>query len=288
MNEVLEAIGASGRKVSPEELSVGFQKLGLRKGDSLMVHASLASIGVVDGGAAMVLHRLLGAIGKSGTLLMPTFTRITTHASSHDNYTKPGCWCEGREGRHLPFILEIQPDKEMGEIAHRLCSWPGSRRSRHPAYSFVAVGKSGDELVRDHPPKDPLQPIKKMLKLNPRVLLLGADFEAATALHLAEERRTPAKFVSERALTVASRGQVWVEVLGIGCSKGFAKMKTRAAQIEHTETTIGSANAALYPIGPLLQAAELLLENDPMALSCDNEACLSCALTSTRSTNQIP
>ena len=109
----LDSAGAV-KKVSPEELTEGFQRLGIREGDSVMIHASLQSFGNVDGGAAMVLHRLLGIIGKKGTLMMPTFTFVTTHSNAHDNYSKTGCWCEGREERHIPFIPELQPDKKIG------------------------------------------------------------------------------------------------------------------------------------------------------------------------------
>src|SRR5208282_6695007 len=117
--------------------------------------------------------RLLGLICKKGTLLMPTFTSITRHATTHLDYAKPGCWCEGRESRHVPYIPELQPDKELGAIAHRLCSWPNSRRSKHPGYSFVAVGKHSDEVVSELRFDDPLLPIKKLLKYNPNIILVG-------------------------------------------------------------------------------------------------------------------
>ena len=132
--------------MSPDELTESFEQLGLGEGDSVIMHSPLDKIGAVDGGAAMVLHRLLEVLGKGGTLLMPTFTSVTRHASASENFTRPGCWCEGHEDRHLPFIPELQPDRNIGAIAQRLCSWPSSRRSNHPAYSFVAVGKCGGRV----------------------------------------------------------------------------------------------------------------------------------------------
>ncbi len=268
------------RKVSPEELSDGFRRIGLGNGDVVMLHASLRSLGSVEGGAGMVLHRLLGVIGKEGTLLMPAFTSVTTHGNYHEdttgNHTQPGCWCEGNETRHLPFIAELQPDRRIGEIAHRLCSWPASRRSRHPSYSFIAVGKRGDECVREHPLMDPLLPIKKITRYNPLVLLIGVDLNSATAIHLAEERKTPSKMERQRALTITGKGQVWVDVLGIGCSNGFTKIRVHLPK--HEETSIGSAHVDLHPMKSLVDAAEGLLDGDPMALACSNDACLSCTL----------
>ena len=231
----------------------------------------------------MVLHRLLGIIGKKGTLMMPTFTFVTTHSNAHDNHSKPGCWCEGREERHIPFIPELQPDKKIGEIAHRLCSWPASRRSRHPAYSLVAVGNKVDELVSDHPLMNPLQPIKKMLKYDPYILMVGVDFDSVTAIHVAEERKSPSKFAKERALTVTSKGQVWVDVLGMGCSNGFVKVRPHFPEDTWTETTIGLARVELYPMRSLIESSEILLDADSRALACDNSQCLSCPLASDRS-----
>jgi len=269
------------RQVLPDELSDGFRRLGLEEGDRVLMHASLESMGSVDGGAAMVLHRLLKSIGKDGILLMPTFTSITRHGLTHDNYTKAGCWCEGKENRHLPFIAELQPDKDMGEIAYRLCSWPSSRRSRHPAYSFVAVGENSDKLIREYSTLDPLQPLKALLKEDPVVLTVGVGLDSVSVIHVAEQRLTPSKFVKERALTVTSKGQDWVDVTAIGCSGGFQKLAQRISSEKLEETQIGVAMATLYSTNGLLQVAEKVLRGDPMALACGRPECLSCILAST-------
>jgi hypothetical protein len=82
------------RRVLPDELTACFRRLGLREGDNVVMHAALSSIGVLEGGAAVMLHRLTNVLGKEGTLLMPTFTSVTRHSTTHDNFTKHGCWCE--------------------------------------------------------------------------------------------------------------------------------------------------------------------------------------------------
>ncbi len=271
-------------KVLPDDLTSGFKRLGLRDGHSIEMHASLEALGVVEGGAAMVLHRLLGVIGKSGTLLMPAFTSITRHGTTHNNFTRPGCWCEGKEDRHLPFIPELQPDKNIGAIAHRLCSWPGSRRSKHPAYSFVAVGRHSDELVSGYETADPLLPIKKLMKYNPLVLTIGVGFEMVSAIHLAEEKKLRSKFVKERALVVTSKGMSWVDIVALGCSGGFHKMKEHLDGIEIKESEIGLAPVRLHPMKKLVERARSLIEHDEKALACNNLACLSCGLIRGRPT----
>ena len=240
------------------------------------MHAQLSNIGLVDGGAAMVLHRLLNIIGKKGTLLMPTFTYVTRHSSTHDGFTKIGCWCEGRESRHLPFIPELQPDREMGEIAHRLCSWPASRRSLHPAFSFAAVGNNSDELVRHYSLTDPLAPLRMLLKEEPSVLTIGVGLDSVSAIYLAEQHYVPVKFVKERALTIGSGGQAWVDVVAPGCSTGFRNLSNHISSRGVQQADLGSTTAVLYPMKQLCATAERVLEDNRLALSCGRPECLSC------------
>jgi aminoglycoside 3-N-acetyltransferase len=207
---------------------------------------------------------------------MPAYTSVTRHSLTHDNFSKTGCWCEGIETRHLPFIPELQPDKEIGEIAHRLCSWPASRRSRHPAFSFVAVGNDSDRLVRNYSLTDPLQPLKAMAKEDSFVLTVGVELDSIEALHVAEQTHLPSKFTKERAITMASNGRLWVEVTAPGCSKGFQKMVSYLRPKHLRQVDIGSAKTLLYPMEDLISTAERLLDANPTALSCERPDCLSC------------
>jgi aminoglycoside 3-N-acetyltransferase len=282
LSEYAPGDGTAIGRILPDELTEGFRSLGLKEGDRVMMHASLKSMGTVEGGAAMVLHRLLKILGKEGILLMPTFTSVTRHSSTHDNYTAAGCWCGGKESRHLPFIAELQPDKDLGEIAYRLCSWPSSRRSQHPTYSFVAVGKNSDKLVREYSAVDPLQPLKDYIKENPAVLTVGVGLESVSAIHVAEQRLTPSKFVKERALTITSKGQAWVDVTAMGCNGGFQKLAQRIGSERLRETQIGMTSARVYSMRGLVQAAEKALHEDSMALACGRPECLSCIRTSIR------
>jgi len=262
------------RKITPDELTAGFQEAGLEDGDAVMFHASLERIGSVDGGAAIVIHRLLRVIGDNGTLLMPAFTSISRHGQSHENFTLPHCWCDGNEGRHVPFIPELQPDKQLSSIVHRLCSWPRARRSKHPGYSYVAVGKRSDEVVSELRLDDPLLPVKKLLKYNPKVVLVGVDLTAATAIHLARVDGFPKAAPYERALTITSKGLSWVNIVGLGCNNGFQKL---AICLTREPKTIGAANVENYLMKELIETGRSMLTKDPAALNCDNQSCLSCS-----------
>ena len=53
-----------------DQLTVDLRRLGVERGDVVMVHASLRRIGPVDGGAAGVLDAIDAAIGREGTMFM--------------------------------------------------------------------------------------------------------------------------------------------------------------------------------------------------------------------------
>ena len=264
---------SNGRKITPEELTQGFTNAGLREGESIMLHASLESMGTIDGGAAMVIHRLLRVIGKDGTILMPTFTSISRHSPTHNDFTELNCWCGGNEDRHVPFIPELQPDKQMGVIAYRLCSWPNSRRSKHPGYSFVAVGRHVDEVISEIKLDDPLLPIKKLQKYDPVVVMIGVNLTAVTAIHLAENRKSPSRLINERALTMM-RGRTWVNIRGLACTNGFQKLTQQLHP--RMSIRIGLADAEVYSVKELVEAARSTMKRDPAALNCSRASCLSC------------
>ena len=56
------------------QLTDQFRDAGIERGDSILVHSSLSSLGWVDGGAEAVVQALLDAVGPGGTVLFPTLT----------------------------------------------------------------------------------------------------------------------------------------------------------------------------------------------------------------------
>lgn len=55
-----------------QDLQEAFQQAGLASIRLLLVHSSLSSLGLVEGGADTVLDALLEVLGEEGTLLVPT------------------------------------------------------------------------------------------------------------------------------------------------------------------------------------------------------------------------
>ena len=55
-----------------EDILEALKRLDVQRGQNIMVHASLSSIGYVCGGAQSVIEALLESTGEQGTIVMPT------------------------------------------------------------------------------------------------------------------------------------------------------------------------------------------------------------------------
>lgn len=58
--------------VTPEDIKTALKDVGIRKGQVVMVHTSLSSLGYVCAGAQSVIEALLECVGDEGTIMMPT------------------------------------------------------------------------------------------------------------------------------------------------------------------------------------------------------------------------
>lgn len=168
---------AGTRRVTEAELGALFHALGIRQGDTLMVHSSLSRIGSVDGGAETILAVLFEAIGPEGTLVMPAYP---TMGSMVDHF-----------GSDPLFDVAADPSR-MGKLTECLRLVPEARRSLHPSHSVVAVGPRAEELVRDHhrcrSPFGAESPFQRLIELDGKILCLGVELAYISSLHVPEER----------------------------------------------------------------------------------------------------
>ena len=147
------------------------QNLGLKKGDSVVVHSSLKSMGYVEGGADTVIDALIEVVGSEGNVLFPalSWTPCTTTLKFDINET-PSC---------IGYISNVFRKRE------------GVLRSFHPTHSVCAYGKNALELTKDHrlddTPVGPNSPYRKLIGLNGKILFLGCGPRPNTFMHGVEE-----------------------------------------------------------------------------------------------------
>ena len=119
--------------VTKADIVAGLQEIGLKEGDTVIVHTSLSSIGYVCGGAQTVIEALIEVVGEDGTIMMPTqsWKNLDPEAGVHWEVSEQD-WDTIRENWPA-YDKKITPTNTMGAVAEMFRSWPGASRSDHPA-----------------------------------------------------------------------------------------------------------------------------------------------------------
>ncbi|MDI6519695.1 AAC(3) family N-acetyltransferase [Streptomyces coelicoflavus] len=181
----------TGPLVTRGTLAAGLRELGVRTGDTLLAHTSLSSLGWVCGGPVAVVRALLDVLGPDGTLVVPTQTGDLSDPALWTSPPVPEAWWESIRAATPPYDPLTTPSRGVGVVPETVRTWPGARRSAHPQTSFAALGARAAEVVAGHATDCRLgerSPLAVLERLDARVLLLGAGYDACTAFHLAEYR----------------------------------------------------------------------------------------------------
>jgi len=201
-------------------LSSDLCALGLRPGDTVLVHSSAGRLGFVAGGSQAVVQALLAALGPDGTLAVPTHTPDNTDPAGWGNPPVPASWWPAIREQAPGFDRSLTPSRWMGVIAETVRTWPGAVRSDHPQVSFAAVGGRAAEVTGGHQLDDALgehSPLGAVNRLDGKVLLLGCGHSSNTSLHLAEWRQqSPPRGVvgaSVRRPDGTSQWITWTDVI---------------------------------------------------------------------------
>lgn len=182
-------MAASG--LTERRLRADLQRLGVRPGDLLMLHASLRRTGLArtdfgEGGADLLLDALEAAVGPDGTLMMVLGTDY------------PMDWVYDHPPEARAALLAGSPAfdyrhagvlPEVGWLAEAFRRRPGTLTSDNPSGRFGARGRRAEALMADQPWHDyygPGSPLAKLCDWGGRILRMGADPETVTALHHAE------------------------------------------------------------------------------------------------------
>jgi aminoglycoside 3-N-acetyltransferase len=180
-----------------QDLITDLRALGVRRGQDLLVHSSLRSVGPAAAGpdgAVAVLGALRAVAGPTATIVVPTHTPANSWSSIASHAATDGLSRAERDiylAAMPGFDPASTPSNDMGAFAEyvRTRTYQGSRRSRHPQTSFAALGAGATDCTRDHRLDCHLgesSPMGWLYRRNAAVLLLGVGYEACSAFHLAE------------------------------------------------------------------------------------------------------
>lgn len=160
--------------VTKKDIVEGLKSLGIKNGDSVLVHSSLSKFGYVEGGIDAVIDALLSTVGKEGTILVPTLTG-----------NKDLC------AKNPPVFDPVNTPCWTGKIPETFRKRKEAVRSLHPTHSVSAIGKLADYFVKGHEdsltPCGKNSPYWKLAEKGGYILFLGVSINCCTFLHSIEE-----------------------------------------------------------------------------------------------------
>jgi aminoglycoside 3-N-acetyltransferase len=186
-----ELVARSPLPATLSTLSKDLRALGIREGETLLVHSSLSSIGWVAGREHAVVLALQEVLGDEGTLVMPSHSSSLSDPAAWTNPPVPQTWFEAIRNETPAYDPDMTPTRGMGAIVNCFRSQRDALRSNHPSDSFAARGPGAARIVENHALASSLgeeSPLARLYDLSASILLLGVGYESNTSFHLAEYR----------------------------------------------------------------------------------------------------
>ena len=248
-------------KVNLEQVISTLETVGLKKGDGVMVHSALQFLGIPEGGMGIyydALRSVLGIGSGTGTLVVPTFNFGFAHGHFFDQASTPA--------------------EEMGVFPEFVRQQPGVLRSPHPMQSIAAAGQYAADLSgRDTLSAfDSGSAFDRMLELDFKLLLMGADVRFTSMIHYAEQRmQVPYRYWKEFSGKVRLTGQppqvrtyrMFVRDLEIDPEVSSAPVqKALEERGLWTSMPLNYGMVALCCFRDFVSVAEELISKDPWAL----------------------
>lgn len=166
--------------VTKEDIISTLKALGIKSGDSVMVHSSFKSFGVVDGGAEAVISAFLSVLTEEGTLVMPAFVQ-EDFANAYKTW-------------------HMDKKSETGYLTEYFRTREGTLRSDQATHSVCAYGKLAKYYTETHghfhkrygvygdTPFSADSPFEKMYNMHTKIVLIGVTEPYITFKHYTEYR----------------------------------------------------------------------------------------------------
>lgn len=159
-------------------LAAALGRLGVKPGDTLVVHASWLPDNGFTGGPAGFVAALQQAVGPDGLLVMPT---MTYHDESSAAFLARG---QAMDARRSPSRMGL-----LSEVFRRA---RGVERSLSPTHPLAAWGREAASFVAGHEATPasfgPDSPFARLVDRDARILLVDAPFSTITFTHFLEDR----------------------------------------------------------------------------------------------------
>ena len=246
--------------ITKEQIVFSLQLGGIEKGDVVLMHSALSSIGFVEGGAETVIDAVLEAVGEEGTFAVSTMAFNHPYDPENDRST-------------------------VGIISEKHRLRPNSIRSLRPVHCVNAIGKRAEEFCRDHDKCETNcgegTPYLKLKEWGGKIIMLGVDMNRNTTLHAVEDIMDSVYLTTNEvaAPKYMEDYQNKTMLLKRYCPGHrdflrFAPVLRREGAMK--EVLIGNAVAKIIDARKMFEIGEKLLSENPLFFTCDNENCTFC------------
>ncbi len=173
----LEGQRVSGDIITQQFLIEQLRNMGIRTGDTVLVHSSMSKIGYLENGPETFVSALLEVLGATGNLMMPS----SPNPSLQIEYIQ-----------ETPrFDVKASPSK-LGAITEYFRKLPGVKRSLHPTEPVCVYGPEADYLTGGHfgelTPYTANSPFARLYEKAGKILYVGVTLDnAGTNLHTLED-----------------------------------------------------------------------------------------------------
>ena len=167
---------SNSSKITQKDFVNALTKIGINKGDTIMVHSDVSTFGrLATSDREYLMQSLVSSlkqsVGNNGTIIMPTFTYSFFKNEAYD----------------------VKNSKStVGVLTEYFRKQPGVKRTTHPTHSVAVWGKNRDVFMnigKDTFDKDSI--FGKIHEMNGKIIFLGVTFhKACTFIHYIEQIHT--------------------------------------------------------------------------------------------------
>ena len=255
--------------VTHAQIAKDLSALGIAKGDVVFVHASMSSLGWVEGGADAVIDAFLDVLGSDGLMCVPTLSWNFAH------------------GEHArgPFDPKETPSR-VGRISDALWRRPGAFRSAHPTHSIAGLGRRAEELVQGHDKTSTFGkdgPYRRYVDWGAKIMFLGVDVRCNTTLHAIEDWLDLPYLSTEDAVVKSPNGAPRIVKVckSPGGDRDFYRKDSKVERLYAKagllhRGKVGLADTIWMPGREMVAAVAEAICEEPTLLLCDRADCEFC------------
>lgn len=236
-------------------LASDLANLGLKRGDTVLVHSSLRALGDFPNKAAVLMKALKELLGEDGTLLVPSLSYATVTAESpiFDILNTPSC---------------------IGAFAEYFRNSPDTIRSLHPTHSVSADGRHAYHMVQDHhldhTPVGKHSPFTKVRQMDGYLMFVGCGLRPNTSIHGVEELVVPPYLFDQQRtyeMLLADGSRIHKSYIPHNF-KGWEQRYDRLLNLLDSEDyrvgKVGNAQTYVFKAKAVWQKGLSVLQADPM------------------------